>query len=270
MAIISFLPQFLRIHTKHSITRISSYVLCNLISSTEQFTLYYYLLFNEYDPRGGTVFLHTPPSAGDWFSLCHNAIISLFFLGLCEYPSVIPPAVTQYFLISFAQVLRHSGYRVFRGAIYAGFLLISTIPLLIESLWPMKHGLDRNVLSTFFAIVHMGCIYPIVTGLGILAMFCQAREICKVPFPNALSVYSLAMQAVVFMLVAVAWIWSLPFEYDGHWNWTTFYTWYTYVGWAIENAFIFALGQAALLVMALRHSSVPIAVQHGEAEPILG
>ena len=111
MAIISFLPQFLRIHTKHSITRISSYVLCNLISSTEQFTLYYYLLFNEYDPRGGTVFLHTPPSAGDWFSLCHNAIISLFFLGLCEYPSVIPPAVTQYLSFSFLLV-SHKSYAI--------------------------------------------------------------------------------------------------------------------------------------------------------------
>ncbi|KAJ5957672.1 hypothetical protein N7501_011951, partial [Penicillium viridicatum] len=230
----------------------SSYVLCNLISSTEQFTLYYYLLFNDYDPRGGTVLLHTPPSAGDWFSLCHNAIVSLFFLGF------------------FAQVLRHSGYRVFRGAIYTSFLPISTIPLLIESLWPMKHTLDRNVLSTFFAIVYMGCIYPIVTGLGILAIFCQAREICKVPFPNALSVYSLAMRAVVFMLVAVAWIWSLSFDYDGHWNWTTFYAWYTYVGWVIVNASIFALGQAALLVMALPHSSVAIALQHGETGPLLG
>lgn len=93
------------------------------------------------------------------------------------------------------------------------------------------------------------------------------------PLPNALSVHSLAMQAVLFMLVAVAWIWSLPFEYQelrDHWNWTTFYMWYTYVGWVIVNAFIFALGQTALLVIALRHSPAANSIQHGETEPLLG
>lgn len=137
----------------------------------------------------------------------------------------------------------------------------------------MEHGLDRNVLSAFFAIVHMIIIYPIVTGLGILAIFCQAREIYKVPFPNAISVYSLAMQAVVFMLVAMVWIWSLPFEYEElrwPWNWTTLYTWYIYIGLIIVNSFIFALGQAALLAMALRHSPVAHVVQDGETEPLLG
>ncbi|KGO39837.1 hypothetical protein PEXP_032520 [Penicillium expansum] len=197
LAIISFLPQFLRIQTKHSITGISSfYILCNLISITEQFTFYYYLLFNEYDPEGGVVFLHDPPSAGDWFSLCQTAVVSLLFLGLCEYP-------------------------------------------------------------------------PFTSS----SIFLQARQIYKVPLPNALSVHSLAMQAVVFMLVAVAWIWSVPFEYEelfGDWNWTSVGRWYVFAGWVIVDAFVFALGQAALLVVALRRSPAAIAIQDGETQPLLG
>lgn len=102
LAIISFLPQFLRIQTKHSITGISSfYILCNLISATEQFTFYYYMLFNEYDPEGGTVFLHDPPSAGDWFSLCQTAIVSLIFLGLYEHPPVTSWLFSTYQVFSF-------------------------------------------------------------------------------------------------------------------------------------------------------------------------
>lgn len=106
----------------------------------------------------------------------------------------------------------------------------------------------------------MVIVFPIITGLGILAIFLQARQIYKVPLPNALSVHSLAMQAVVFMLVAVAWIWSLPFEYEeliGRWNWTAVSMWYMFVGWVIVDTFIFALGQAALLVIARRPHLLP-------------
>ncbi|KAJ5493933.1 hypothetical protein N7463_010020 [Penicillium fimorum] len=257
LATISFLPQLLRIRTKQSITGVSPcYILCNLISATEQFTIYFYLLVNEYDPEGGTIFLHTPPSAGDWFSLCHSAVVSLLFLSLYEYP-------------------RHLtvDHRVSLCATYVGFLLVSVIPIFIESLWPMEKGLGRAILSAIFGMVHITIFYPIVTALGILAIFCQAREIQKVSFPNVLSVHTLAIQAVVFMLIAVAWIWNLPFDYEefrGQWGWRTLAMWYSCVGWVIINAFIFGLGQTALVIMALRHPSMANVIQHGETAPLLG
>jgi hypothetical protein len=121
--------------------------------------------------------------------------------------------------------------------------------------------------------VHIAIFYPIVTALEMLAIFCQAREIKKVPFPNVLSVHTLAMQAFIFMLIAVAWIWNLPFDYKefrGQWGWGTFAMWYSYVGWVIVNAFIFGLGQTALMIMALRYSSMANVIQCGETAPLLG
>jgi hypothetical protein len=67
-------------------------------------------------------------------------------------------------------------------------------------------------------------IYPILTALRVWGIYRQACEIFVVPFPNALSLQGLAMQAIVFTLVPVTWILSLPFPYeklDGRWdfNW---------------------------------------------------
>jgi hypothetical protein len=78
----------------------------------------------------------------------------------------------------------------------------------------MEKGLGRAILSCFSAMVHIIIFYPIVTILGMLAILCQVREIQKVPFSNVLRVHAPAMQAVVFMLIAVPWIWAIPFNYE--------------------------------------------------------
>ncbi|KAJ5518744.1 hypothetical protein N7453_001166 [Penicillium expansum] len=59
-------------------------------------------------------------------------------------------------------------------------------------------------------------------------------------------------------------------SYGGDWSWTAVGRWYVFVGWVIVDAFIFALGQAALLVMPLRRSPAVIAIQDGETQPLLG
>lgn len=117
-------------------------------------------------------------------------------------------------------------------------------------------------------------LYPIITALGVLSVYRQAREIFAVTFPNALSLHGLGVQAVVFTLVSVAWIWSLPFPYEmlnGKVNWNIISAWYGMIGWVIVNSFVFALGQAVLLVLALhRSSSDKVTIQGGEIEPLLG
>lgn len=95
------------------------------------------------------------------------------------------------------------------------------------------------------------------------------------PFPNALSLQGLALQALIFTLISVTWIPSLPFPYEkleGRYNWNTFTVWYGAVGFIIVNSFIFALGQAVLLLLALHRSSLSKAtIQRGtETEPLLG
>jgi hypothetical protein len=133
----------------------------------------------------------------------------------------------------------------------------------------------QTLWSAIFYGVHAMYIYPILTALGVLGFFCQAREILVAPFPNALSLQGLAVQAVVFTLVSVTWILSLPFPYeklDGHYDWNTFTVWYGAVGFIIIDSFVFALGQAVLLLLALhRSSSSKATVQRGtETELLLG
>jgi hypothetical protein len=78
----SFLPQILRFQTKQTTNGVSSlYVLWNLIQATEQFTIYIYAIFTEGEPDG-SMFLHSPPSAGDRFSLWHCAVVTILFLTL--------------------------------------------------------------------------------------------------------------------------------------------------------------------------------------------
>jgi hypothetical protein len=117
-------------------------------------------------------------------------------------------------------------------------------------------------------------IWPILTFLGFWGIYCQAREILAVPFPNSLSLPGLAIQAFVFTLVSVTWIWSLAFPYEtwnGEYSWNNFFGWYYTIGWIIIDNFVFALGQAVLLVLALHRSfSTKVSAGGGETEPLLG
>jgi uncharacterized protein with PQ loop repeat len=78
----SFLPQILRFQTKQTTSGVSSlYILWNLIHATEQFTIYVYAIFTEGEPDG-SIFLHSPPTVGDRFSLWHCAVVTILFLTL--------------------------------------------------------------------------------------------------------------------------------------------------------------------------------------------
>ncbi|KAJ6127294.1 hypothetical protein N7523_002906 [Penicillium sp. IBT 18751x] len=256
-AIFSFLPQILRIRSKQTTSGVSShYVLWNLICATEQLAIFIFLLFNAYDPEGGTIFLHTPPSAGDWFGLCHCAVVTILFLTL------------------FVQVLLYSNRRVFLIASYISFLLVSIVPLIIDAIAPFDVEGPPWFFAFYFALQSM-LLYQVTTALVILGIYRQAREILTVPFPNALSLQSLAAQATVFILITVTWLWSLPFpweEWDGIVDWHRFSIWYGATGWVVIDNFFFAFGQVLLLILALcRLSSHKATMQQGdETEPLLG
>ena len=117
-------------------------------------------------------------------------------------------------------------------------------------------------------------IYPILTVLSFVGIYCQARETLIIPFPSALSLSGLAAQAVVFTLISVMWIWALPFPYEmvhEEFSWHVFSLWYGIAGWNIIDSFVFAIGQALLLVLGLHCSSSSEAgVREGETEPLLG
>lgn len=155
---------------------------------------------------------------------------------------------------------------------YTAFLLVSFIPLLIDVVSPMPSG-PRRWWSAIYFMLHMTLLWPIITFLGCFSIYRQAQEIRTVSFPNSLSLQGLAVQAIAFTLVSVAWIWCLPFPYEdlkGHMNWNTFTVWYGTIGWVIVNSFIFAIGQAILLILALRRQSSNKRQLEGETEPLLG
>ncbi|KAJ5890070.1 hypothetical protein N7504_010880 [Penicillium tannophilum] len=256
LTIISFLPQILRIQKKQTTSGISSLcVLWNLICATEQLTIYIYALFFECEPEGN-VFLHSPPSAGDRFSLCHCAVVTILFLAL------------------FAQVLFYSSRRASLLASYTSFLVVSIIPLFVLAILPIDDE-GRRFWSAVFYALHTTLVYPILTALGVLGIYRQAREIVAIPLPNALSLQGLVVQALVFILISVTWTWSLPFPYEeleSYLNWNIFSAWYSAIGWIIVDNFVFALGQIVLLLWALHCSSSRKASMQSdsETEPLLG
>lgn len=168
----------------------------------------------------------------------------------------------------------YSTRRVYLIASYTSYLLVSIVPLIVDAIWPLDVEVRRWYSGLYFAL-HSMLLYQITTTLVVLSIYRQAREILAVPFPNGLSLQGLAAQAVVFMLISVTWIWSLPFPWE-QWNgevyWFLFFRWYGIVGWIVVDNLIFALGQALLLVLALRRlSSSKTTLQRGdETEPLLG
>jgi hypothetical protein len=180
--------------------------------------------------------------------------------------------------LRFTQVLlyNNSGSRISLIAKYTSFLLVSIIPLIGDAISPIDNEARRFWSAVFYAL-HTMLVYPILTALGVWGIYRQAREILALPFPNALSLQGLAMQAIVFTPVSVTWIYSLPFPYekfDGQrdLNWATFSIWYGAIGWIIIDSFVFALGQAVLLLLALHRSSSSKATtqRESETEPLLG
>lgn len=70
----SYLPQLHRIWVHGNCQGISlSYLLLNLISATEQFTIGFFILVNH---KGGTdLFVETPITTGDWLNLAQLTLV---------------------------------------------------------------------------------------------------------------------------------------------------------------------------------------------------
>lgn len=132
------------------------------------------------------------------------------------------------------------------------------------------------MLGAIYFVLHGMSLWPIISFLGRLSIYCQARKILVVPFPNSLNLQGLALQAIIFRLISVVWIWCLPFPQEhtkAHMDWNTFTVWHgSSMGRIIADSFISAFGHATLFVLAFcRASSDKLAMQRGcETEPLLG
>ncbi|PYH57822.1 uncharacterized protein BO96DRAFT_445266 [Aspergillus niger CBS 101883] len=242
LSIASFLPQLQRIWRTKQFTGLSlSYVLCNLMSATEQFTLLVFLLVNQTE---NVDVIHK--TTGDWINLAQLSallIITRFSLGL-YYPSD-----------------QHSrGRKVSALLLYVVHLLISVVPIVADAIdyYLISAGEDvayRNFGLDIFGGCHYGFIHPATTVVGIYAWFPQNDELrCQTQL-HSLSQTGLAAQAVIFAFVAISWTMrtnlydsnlpNLPF-------WAPMPEWFIYVWWAAVDNMIFSCVQTRLY-LRVRH-----------------
>ncbi|KAH7371846.1 hypothetical protein BKA64DRAFT_268214 [Cadophora sp. MPI-SDFR-AT-0126] len=257
----SFLPQIRLLWQRRDSSGISLYyVLFNLISATEQFTISFFFVVNSVEPADA--FVKNPPNAGDWLNFGQFALVWVLWF------------------IVFATCLTYTsdndrpGQRYKVIAIYVSYLLISIIPLLVDTLnFGGRNDPYRKWAGAFFSGVHTMFISPIVTILCVTAFFAQARETGLRPDPGALSVTGLAIQAIVFVFVAVAWLGRLAFPWDkleGYGMISYLAMWYQLVGWVAIDTAIFAVVQAVLFWLASRRGrGERVAVVGAETEPLL-
>lgn len=135
--------------------------------------------------------------------------------------------------------------------------------------WPRQDYLQG------FAVFHVIFINPIATFLGGFSFFLQAAQILNHAEQSALSLWGLAVQMVVFALVAVSWVWRVV--YAETWNplfgGGSFLHWYFSYGHPVLANGVFAAVQFCLLLFAVycrRRAGEEVKEGSGETEPLLG
>ncbi|KAL4866607.1 hypothetical protein BDV12DRAFT_131373 [Aspergillus spectabilis] len=239
LSILSFIPQVHRIHSSKSSGGLSlGAILANLIVATEQFTIFFYILVNEYS-SGPRFYTNDPPNAGDWINLVQTTVVWICFL-------------IQFILGIYYSTKR----RLSLVVTYVAFLLIS-IALIIFDLIQWKIDPDwekeRMWLVVLFYGYHSIFLFPIIYALGIVAVYRQARLVLRSPdFPGAWSIRGLELQAIMFSLIALSWVWRIPFPWEEveYPTFQVFQVWSSTVGWVAVDNGIFAVGQALLLLLA--------------------
>ncbi|KAL4770202.1 hypothetical protein BDW60DRAFT_209385 [Aspergillus nidulans var. acristatus] len=265
LTVVSFFPQLHCIWTRNDASGISlTYLLLNLIAATEQFGLAfgYVVLLKDAD-----AFTHKPLSSGDWLNLVQTTLFMLLFilyfsLGLW-FPSDSDQVHKQLLL-----------------KIYIAFLLLAILPLFLCAL--VQHLDDDKsswqelpVVLTMFP--HTQFLTYLSTIMAIAAIYPQARMILDHSSLNpSLSVLGLAIQALVFTALAISWFsrvaFSLPPEDFPHWwGYWALRVWFEWVGWAVVDNGVFAIGQGILFVLAVRRwRGAGVLGTEGEREPLLG
>ncbi|KAI1080204.1 hypothetical protein F5B20DRAFT_119032 [Whalleya microplaca] len=195
--------------------------------------------------------IHVPRTIVDWLNLAQFSIVLICHLVLFGlYLSYAPrrPVVTTSLVL-----------------VYVLFFLISVGPVIFEAtLSPTDGSPDRRLVSAIFFGVHNVLMNPIITIIACVALVPQVVEIQSHQKVGALSVSGLSAQAFVFTLVALCWL----FRFELSWTDAGFVWWYRLAGWAAVNNFIFAVVQAALLLISGGSESNEFA-ENGETMPLI-
>ncbi|KAI0428874.1 hypothetical protein F5Y09DRAFT_275937 [Xylaria sp. FL1042] len=241
---VSFAPQlYLLVRRRGDASGINlNYVLLNLAAATELFAISFVVTVNHLEPSD--IFIHDPREIGDWINFVNFAAIWVLWLVI--------------FLVCIVHYWRED--RPLATAVvatYTSFLMISVVPVFVDAIanadGSSEPSHDRLMAVAFYIWVHIFFIIPIITLLSFLAFVVQAREsLARAPGSGtgALSVMGVAMQAVVFAILAATWCpGRLVFEAPN----PAPVVWYQRVGFVPVNHAFFALEQALVLVAVERH-----------------
>jgi len=136
-------------------------------------------------------------------------------------------------------------------AAFVSYAAITLIPAIGGAFIPAE---DREWPYAILVGTMLFIFGPLVQLLGFAALGVQARETIARSSAGALSLRGLVVQAVVFLLVGVSFVFRVRLpseELDEHWI-VNARDWYWKVGWATINNLVFALTQAVLAYIVLR------------------
>ncbi|KAL3447850.1 hypothetical protein BJX65DRAFT_276126 [Aspergillus insuetus] len=297
LTFLSFRPQLHRICARNDASGIAlSYILLNLIAATEQFALNFGYTALDMPSDGG--FVHKSRTVGDWLDLAQTTLVWVLFVAYFALCLSFPSEST----------LRHR--KIMLGVYLAYFFITIIplfIAAVIMGSYDNK-GSWNDLPAMFVFIPHMLWLNYIGTILVVVAIYVQARAILRArpgpdpsepesevpatsepesesaqevqgqeevyPYqkhtPTSLSVPGLAAQSVLFIILAVSWIFrvSSPPVPEGAtwWDYRVLRDWFELVGSvAVDNA-VFGIGQGILLLIVLRSGKKGWGEELGEQE----
>ncbi|KAM0715507.1 hypothetical protein Q7P37_009005 [Cladosporium fusiforme] len=214
--------------------------------ATYNFALLLWGALNRYQD---TFFFPEKPGVAAWLNLVQFTVawlgqLFLFYHVVTLLPS--RPAKTRSAIIA-----------------YLIFLVISLVPTIAEPFIMLDPDArrDRDWFDALYIVGPMlYLIGPMVQILGFAALWAQASEIKRSrssdgnAADDALSVRGLVVQAVVFLLVGLSFVWRMKIpgkHWTGYWTWDL-RDWYWSAGFATVNNLIFAVVQGVLALIAWR------------------
>ncbi|KAL4884956.1 hypothetical protein BJY04DRAFT_214839 [Aspergillus karnatakaensis] len=287
LSIISFIPQLHRICAHKTSSGLSlAALLCNLIVATEQFTIFFFVCIDE-NSKFPTIYTHGPLTAGDWLNFVQTTVVWIFFLVQYCYLACMDPGFPDRADRSndrFAIALYYSNKRrTGLVLIYLLYLLVSLVLILFDLFqYATYPDWDRNRIwvAAFWYYYHSIFLFPVISILGLVAIYLQSKTVQRsANFPASLSFRGLQLQAVIFLFVALSWVWRITFPWEKveYVSFNVLRVWFEMIGWIATDNAIFAVGQGVILLLALRRLRMTEADEDPgsprddrETEPLLG
>jgi hypothetical protein len=137
---------------------------------------------------------------------------------------------------------------------YGAALLILLVPLVCFLGASLAGNIDYEGWVAAAFSFYFACFVPISTGLICVSPILQRKVTEDHGAPGALSTNTLLLQAILYPLLGISWIWRLPVSQE---NWQlslpkALLRWYFLAGWSSVDSIAFAVVQAYLYWLCKR------------------